>query len=125
MSNERLIGQQRVITLTNFGFDVGHGSIEQDLDTGTDEDLRDLAEHLGIRVPDSVTPPAAVSTTVRTAQPLFIFASHLSSEKRLVGHIRRELAIFGIELFVAHDSIADDAAWQAEIERHWTQLTPV
>lgn len=54
---------------------------------------------------------------MRSAQPLFIFASHLSAERRFVGAIREELERFGVTLFVAHDSIPDDATWQQEIEK--------
>ena len=35
----------------------------------------------------------------------------------LVGDVSRALAQYGIELFVAHDSIDHDELWQAEIER--------
>ena len=83
----------------------------------SDDVLVELADYLDIPVPVSDAPPAAVSTTVRSARPLFIFASHLSSERRFVGAIREELEHFGITLFVAHDSIPDDATWQHEIEK--------
>ena len=49
--------------------------------------------------------------------PLKIFASHLASQKAIVGAVGDELGRWGIDLFVAHDSIEPDQEWQAEIER--------
>jgi hypothetical protein len=51
------------------------------------------------------------------AQPLFIFGSHLAAQRALVGAVGEQLSRYGIELFVAHDSIDHDALWQAEIEK--------
>jgi TIR domain len=87
------------------------------ISAASDDVLVELAEFVDIPVPVSSTPPAAVSTTVRSAQPLFVFASHLSAERHFIGVIREELARFGITLFVAHDSIPDDATWHQEIEK--------
>lgn len=49
--------------------------------------------------------------------PLFLFASHLVTQKALVGEVREHLERWGIELFVAHDSIEPDQEWHSEIER--------
>jgi hypothetical protein len=104
--------------LVNYGLTLSENDpLEHDLAAARDEQLIDMAELLGLDVPAVSTPPAAVSTTVRSEQPLFIFASHLSAERRFVGAIREELERFGITLFVAHDSIPDDATWQHEIEK--------
>lgn len=86
------------------------------LGNATDEQILELAEYFGLETPDVQAPEARVAT-VRSAQPLFIFASHLSSQRQFLGHVRQELESFGITLFVAHDSIPDDAAWQHEIEK--------
>lgn len=51
------------------------------------------------------------------AQPLTVFASHLASQRALVGEVGDQLARWGVNLFVAHDSIEPDQEWQAEIER--------
>lgn len=48
--------------------------------------------------------------------PLFLFASHLVSQKALVGDVREHLEEWGIRLFVAHDSIEPDQEWHSEIE---------
>lgn len=50
------------------------------------------------------------------AKPLFLFASHLASQKALVGEVANHLGEWGITLFVAHDSIEPDQEWQAAIE---------
>jgi len=50
-------------------------------------------------------------------EPLSLFASHLASQKALVGEVGQQLAEWGITLFVAHDSIEPDLEWHAEIER--------
>lgn len=41
----------------------------------------------------------------------------MSSLRRLLGSIRAELEYFGTTLFVAYDSILDDATLQQEIEK--------
>jgi len=49
-------------------------------------------------------------------EPLFLFASHLATQKAIVGAVGEEHAKWGVSLFVAHDSIEPDLEWQAEIE---------
>jgi len=51
------------------------------------------------------------------ATPLFLFASHLASQRALTGEVGEHLATWGVKLFVAHDSIEPDEEWQPEIER--------
>lgn len=60
-------------------------------------------------------PPAIAE--LRDPQPLTIFASHLAKQRKLVGGVGKALEIWGIKLFVAHDSIEPDTDWQNEIER--------
>lgn len=67
--------------------------------------VRQLFE-VSIEVQEDVEPP-----------PLFLFASHLASQRALVGEVGEHLADWGVELFVAHDSIEPDQEWHAEIER--------
>ncbi len=50
-------------------------------------------------------------------EPLILFASHLSSQRALVGEVGSHLAAWGITLFVAHDSIEPDLEWHNEIEK--------
>jgi hypothetical protein len=53
-----------------------------------------------------------------------VFGSHLSEHTVLVGAVRDQLLRYGIELFVAHDTIEHDKLWQDEIERLLTAPTP-
>lgn len=50
-------------------------------------------------------------------EPLRLFASHLATQRAVVGAVGEELRRWGVELFVAHDSIEPDLEWQTEIER--------
>ncbi|MFT8593192.1 MAG: toll/interleukin-1 receptor domain-containing protein [Bifidobacterium sp.] len=50
-------------------------------------------------------------------RPLFLFASHLTSQKALVGQVSSYLKSWGIMLFVAHESIVPDHEWLKEIEK--------
>ncbi|GAB21607.1 hypothetical protein GOPIP_010_00740 [Gordonia polyisoprenivorans NBRC 16320 = JCM 10675] len=85
------------------------------IDTATDEQLLELAQHFGLELPSEA--PAAVVTAIATStQPLFMFASHLAMHRVLVHEVAEALAAFGIKLFVAHDSITVDTEWHSEIE---------
>lgn len=76
-----------------------------------------LARHLGVI---RAATEASVEDDVRALPddepaPLFMFASHISRERRFVGDVETALRSYGVELFVAHDSIPMDAEWQPEI----------
>lgn len=58
----------------------------------------------------TVSAPSAV-------RPLFLFASHLSTQKDFVGAVAQDLALWGITMFVAHEAIEPDLEWQQEIEK--------
>jgi hypothetical protein len=47
---------------------------------------------------------------------LRLFLSHLSVQRDLVGDVGRALGLFGIDAFVAHDSIDPSLEWQRVIE---------
>ena len=94
----------------------GNFSVMDTVASASDAQLLEVGEFLGLTLP-SRSAPVATATTVRSVEPMFVFASHLSAHRAFVGEIRQELGLFGIELFVAHDSISDDAAWHVEIER--------
>lgn len=91
-------------------------SMQDILGDATDEQLTELAEYFDLDVPDSALPKARVAT-VASARPLFVFGSHLTTHKILVGQVRQELLRYGIDLFVAHDTIQHDTLWQEEIEK--------
>jgi hypothetical protein len=64
-----------------------------------------LGESFALSVPDAVD------------RPLALFASHLSTEKIIVQEVAKHLEGFGINVFVAHETIAPSTEWQVEIER--------
>lgn len=110
-----------VFALESLGFDTSPESLEEKMGTGTDEQLCELALVFGVDLPEgaaeSTSQATTVTTTVASADPLFIFGSHLSKHKCFVGDVGRELAAYGITLFVAHDTITHDTAWEDEIRK--------
>ncbi len=84
------------------------------LRSGGDADLVALAEHLGDATNHAPTGASHADATV-TAQPLVIFASHASAHRIFVGEVAQEFRWLGIELFVAHQDITPDEAWQEAI----------
>lgn len=82
--------------------------------------IRDSSRTTVDELADAVRQLFEVSIAVQEqvqAKPLTLFASHLASQKALVGEVGTHLARWGINLFVAHDSIEPDLEWQAEIEK--------
>lgn len=77
-----------------------------------------LARHLGVSEDNGNTQNAEEDVSAlpdNEPAPLFIFASHLAREREFVGDVAKVLGQYGVELFVAHDSIQMDADWQPEI----------
>ncbi|WP_431236660.1 toll/interleukin-1 receptor domain-containing protein [Mycolicibacterium aichiense] len=108
------------LILETFGFRTDSPTLEEDLNSGTDDELLELAEHFRVPPPGSTIDtgrptPRPVQLAAAIAEPLFIFGSHLSTHKAFVGEVGRELAAYGINLFVAHDTITHDAVWEDEI----------
>lgn len=46
-----------------------------------------------------------------------LFISHLSTFKKTIGHLKKELEKYGISSFVAHEDIEPTKEWQDEIEK--------
>ncbi len=57
------------------------------------------------------------STTFWKAGHFKLFISHLSSFKKTIGHLKKELEKYGISSFVAHEDIEPTKEWQEEIEK--------
>ncbi len=110
-----------VFALDSLGFDTSPDGLEEMMGTGTDEQVCELALAFGVDLPPgaaaSTSTTTTTTTTVAAAEPLFIFGSHLSKHKAFVGEVGRDLAAFGINLFVAHDTITHDTAWEDEIRK--------
>jgi TIR domain len=117
--------------LANYGLAMSEDDpLEHDIAAATDDQLVDMAQLFGLDLPVAIARllgldkpvavewPLSASTDGRssTGNPLFVFGSHLSEHKAFVGEVGRELAKFGIHLFVAHDTIEHDKLWQDEIE---------
>jgi TIR domain len=79
----------------------------------SDECIVGLAEHLGVELPTTI---AMDATYVNSDNKLKIFISHLASQKQYAGTVKRNLAKYGIDSFVAHDDIEPSKEWQDEIE---------
>lgn len=97
-------------------WDVGPAERANTLLTAIRDLPRDLVGELSVAVRQLFE----VSIEIRPGEepaPLKLFASHLAAQKAIVGAVGEELKLWGVELFVAHDSIEPDREWQAEIER--------
>ncbi|WP_238219513.1 toll/interleukin-1 receptor domain-containing protein [Tsukamurella pulmonis] len=121
LENPDLSWDRKALILNSYGVegfdlhDINGPTLTEILGDASNEQLAELAEHFELDVPKSQV-PVATAVTVKGNDPLFIFASHLTKYRKLVGNVGKELEMFGIELFVAHDSIEDDAEWREEIE---------
>lgn len=85
---------------------------------GSDDDLVALGRHLAVPVAEDAADGIADTTTTTTSDEpgrLFLFGSHLSTQRAFVGQVETALNEYGITLFVAHDSIPIDADWEPEI----------
>lgn len=110
----------RNLILRTYGLDAVDGfdgpNVHDIVSLATDEQIVELAEYFDFEVPDDSAPKPQVAA-VATARPLFVFGSHLTDHKVLVGQVREHLLRYAIELFVAHETINHDTLWQDEIER--------
>lgn len=46
------------------------------------------------------------------------FLSYSTDDKQLAGRIKRELAFWGIDVFLAHEDLVPSSEWQDEIKRN-------
>lgn len=106
----------RTYGLETLSGDFDGPSMHDVVSAATDEQLVEIAEYFELETPDDAMPKSRVST-VGAARPLFIFGSHLTAHKVLVGGVREHLLHYGVDLFVAHDTIEHDKLWQEEIEK--------
>lgn len=104
------------LILETFGFQTHNRILEEDINSGSDDALVELAQHFGVPVsmPATAVLAAHISVPREASDPLFLFASHLTVKKVLVGDVSRALAVYGVDLFVAHDTITHDSAWEEE-----------
>lgn len=57
------------------------------------------------------------STTFWKSGHFKLFISHLSTFRKTIGHLKKELEKYGISSFVAHEDIEPTKEWQDEIEK--------
>jgi hypothetical protein len=107
--------EDQSLHLTTFGFSSPeHMTVQDCLLEGDETGLQELASYL--RGEQDEADLVAGPISQQTA-PLKVFASHLAAHRSVVSTYAAEFQKYGIELFVAHDSIEPDAVWADEIVR--------
>lgn len=82
-------------------------------ETAPDEQLVDLASHVGFRF--EMAPPAMEPSFWRKGM-LRLFVSHLARYTQYAGELQQALLGYGISAFVAHNDIEPTSEWQTQIE---------
>lgn len=88
-----------------------HGYVIEMVKSGGDSSLISLHQYLTDK-----SESGASGTSPWSGDRLSIFLSHLSEHKVMVSKVRDRLATYGVESFVAHESIAPTNEWQDVIE---------
>ena len=82
--------------------------------TASDEDLIELAQHLGFLLED---PAASHIEPAFWRKGMFrLFISHLAIHKKWASQLQEALLPYGISAFVAHSDIEPTTEWQDQIE---------
>ena len=76
-----------------------------------DEILMELGQHFGVLANE----PMPSLAHGHEPEPLFVFASHLAAHRGFLAEVQTRLRLYGVSIFVAHDSIPMDAEWAKEI----------
>jgi hypothetical protein len=87
-------------------------TLVQWLQNGSDAELLALGHTLDVTAAAGVADEAPEPLP---PQALSIFASHLSTHRAFLGDVETAMKAYGVQLFVAHDSIPIDAEWEPEI----------
>lgn len=82
------------------------------------EMLRSVDDDVLVRLHQYVTGQATTSRGLEPWQQgrLRLFVSHLYSQREIAGQIKTALALYGIDAFVAHDSIEPSLEWREVID---------
>jgi hypothetical protein len=109
------------ITLTEFGLpteSVWSGTAEnyvlEHVHNAPDQTLIDLAQHVGYKFEQPVSP--GLDPPFWRKDMLRLFISHLATHKVFAAELQEELLKYGISAFVAHNDIEPTLEWQAQIE---------
>ncbi len=84
------------------------------IEKASDEQLIDLAQHVGFQLKD-VTPPRVEPPFWRKGM-FRLFVSHLASERAFAAELQEALLYYGISGFIAHNDIEPTQEWQTQIE---------
>src|SRR6266700_3601506 len=79
-----------------------------------DQSLIDLAQHVGYRFEQDVSP--RVDPPFWRTGMLRLFISHLAVHRAFAGDLQEALLRYGISSFVAHNDIEPTLEWQTQIE---------
>ena len=89
--------------------------VRRRLQDGDTNALKELSDHL-FR-PSSISPTVTSGDGLWTEEMVRVFLSHSATHKSFVTRLSDSLRVYGIDGFVAHDTIQVTREWQAEIER--------
>lgn len=110
---QRLDWEDQALHLATFGFSTPeHLTVQDCLLAGEETGLQELASYLRGEQDEA---DLVAGASVQQPVPLKVFASHLAAHRGVVSTYAAEFQKYGIELFVAHDSIEPDAVWADEI----------
>jgi hypothetical protein len=116
---QRLDWEDQALHLATFGFSTPEQMTVQDcLLEGEETGLQELASYLRGEQDEA---DLVAGASAQQPVPLKVFASHLAAHRGAVSTYSAEFQKYGIELFVAHDSIEPDAVWVDEICRVFVQ----
>jgi hypothetical protein len=125
-SADSLLGRpwsEAQLTLDQFGFRIydpsgsyefdEHGYFIDQIKEGSDSNLAGLHEYL---LGDDAAPTVRVADQPWGSMPVAMFLSHRWENRQFVGGVKRDLARYGIDAFVAHDDIHPSKQWREVIK---------
>jgi hypothetical protein len=114
-----LLFQQFDLRLSATGTETAAEVAGRVIGAADDTTLVEVAAIILNASPDSVRDTAIVgeNTGLWRDDYLRVFLSHSAAEKQLLDDVSRELAVFGVDGFVAHTSMEPEKSWQPQIEQ--------
>lgn len=106
-----ILGQFEFPTSNTWSGNDKHSYVVGMVRDGSDPSLISLHQYL-----TNKSESGASGTSPWSGDRLSVFLSHLSDHKLMVSKVRDRLAMYGVESFVAHESIAPTNEWQDVIE---------
>lgn len=107
-----LVLEQHGLPTSDFNVpDTKSAYIKNMIRNSSNEDLVKLHEYL---IGEAASSPVRHSPW--SGERLRLFCSHLARHKQIVGQVGECLAVYGIESFIAHDSIEPSKEWVSVME---------